>query len=287
MAHDNKCAQQNLARGMPTRAHTHTTPPQKTTNKKTADLLEAAIEFALRQRLREHESIAVRAECDFQGLAGGVFRGLRVLGAGWRTPLELTARSLDVRVGTLHLDYLALLTQRRLALNAHAPHPTGEATLTLSARDLGNFMGHPLLRTLSRTAVKGAAFDFDGGTVAISRGEVRYQGTWRGDGQRYEVVMVPGAQLRVGARRLVGAAAGGAATTNNNNNAQAVAEGLAAFFGGLALDLQGVELARPALTLRGGAAEGGGGGEGGGDALLLEIAMQLRLRDFPPLDLAF
>ena len=282
MAHDNTRAQQNLARGMPTRAHTTNTP--KTPKKqKTADLLEAAIEFALRQRLREHESIAVRAECDFQGLAGGVFRGLRVRGAGWRTPLELTARSLDVRVGTLHLDYLALLTQRRLALNAHAPHPMGEATLTLSARDLGNFMGHPLLRTLSRTAVNGAAFDFDGATVTISLGEVRYQGTWRGDGQRYEVVMVPGAQLRVGARRLVGAGGGAA----NNNNAQAVAEGLAAFFGGLALDLQGVELARPALALRGGAAEGGGGGEGGGDALLLEIAMQLRLRDFPPLDLAF
>jgi hypothetical protein len=67
------------------------------------------------------------------------------------------------------------------------------------------------LHCAARCILQGQAFLFDKDTVAVTHdergGEVRYQGTWAGDGKRYEVTMRPkGAsgqgRLSVAARAL-------------------------------------------------------------------------------------
>lgn len=63
--------------------------------------------------------------------------------------------------------------------------------------------------------------------------------------------------------------------------AQVVAQGIANFFSTLALDLQGIEIKQPVLTLHSGAVSDSQEGD------LLEIALKLKLRAFPPLDMQF
>lgn len=63
--------------------------------------------------------------------------------------------------------------------------------------------------------------------------------------------------------------------------AQTVAQGIANFFSTLALDLQGIEIKHPVLTLHAGDIPDSQEGD------LLEIAMKVRLRAFPPLDMKF
>lgn len=63
--------------------------------------------------------------------------------------------------------------------------------------------------------------------------------------------------------------------------AQVVAQGIANFFSTLALDLQGIEIKQPVLTLHAGDVSDSQEGD------LLEIALRLRLRAFPPLDMQF
>ena len=62
------------------------------------------------------------------------------------------------------------------------------------------------------------------------------------------------------------------------SGAAAVAQGLAQMFSSLQLNLQGIELSKPGLTVV--------AGEAGG-APMLEIAMKMRIRSLPPLDMQF
>lgn len=64
----------------------------------TSDLMEAAITLALRSRLREYTEITPRVSCSARDLMEGRFEGMQIIGRGWRTPLELTAQVLEVRV---------------------------------------------------------------------------------------------------------------------------------------------------------------------------------------------
>lgn len=75
----------------------------------TSDLMEAAIALALRSRLREHTEITPRVSCTALGLMEGRFEGMQIVGRGWRTPLELTAQVLEVRVATSPLPSYVLV----------------------------------------------------------------------------------------------------------------------------------------------------------------------------------
>jgi hypothetical protein len=287
--------------------------------------MQAATEFALRRRLREHASVAVTVRCaPGNGLLDGRFDAMAIEGEAWRTPLGMTARRLAVDIGALQVDYGALVTQRKVALSG--ARPKGTTTITLTAADLGAFMTHPLFAAAAAAAVDGRAFEFDPHSVAIRApkssssgdssgddgGEVRFEGVWAGDGRRYRVVMLPaagggggggssGKKLRVGAQLVTTTEADGSGSSNGNGadgsggggNAPTVAAGIANFFTHLAIDLDGIELSRPALLLRpwGGDAGGGGfngnGGNGSAAGGVLDIRMSVRIRAFPPLDMQF
>jgi hypothetical protein len=247
----------------------------------TAALLEGAIKLALRARLSSLGGVDARVLSDARALLKGKFGGLRVTGLGWRTPLSLTARRLEVEVGEVRVDLADLVWRRRLQLRNT---PVGRTSFLLTPSDLGRFTQHPVFLKAAARCVEGAAFEFEPGSVKIlgmeeeeqgggggggggggagglpAAGKVMMEGRWVGDGERYRVVMVPRTaasggvsqqqqqspppQLQVGAQHLPRPG-----SAPNAAGAAAVARGLAAFFTSLEIDLQGVELERPVLAV--------------------------------------
>ena len=243
----------------------------------TAALLEGAIKLALGARLSSLGGVDARVLSDARALLRGRFGGLRVIGLGWRTPLSLTARRLEVEVGEVRVDLADLVWRRRLRLQNT---PVGRTSFLLTPGDLGRFTQHPVFLKAAARCVEGAAFEFEPASVRIvaeeeeeeeaerraaaaaaaagggapAAGRVVMEGRWVGDGERYRVVMVPRAaaaagapappQLQVGAQHLPRPGA-----APNATGAASVARGLAAFFTSLEIDLQGVELERPVLAV--------------------------------------
>lgn len=66
----------------------------------TASLLENVAALALRSRLLEARVVTASVSCDTWSLLAGRVNGARIYGEGWRSPLNLTARSLEVRTGS-------------------------------------------------------------------------------------------------------------------------------------------------------------------------------------------
>lgn len=62
-----------------------------------ADMVEAVASFALRSRLKDCRSVKCKVSCDTFGLLSGRISSAKVLGEGWRSPLNLTAQVLEVR----------------------------------------------------------------------------------------------------------------------------------------------------------------------------------------------
>ncbi len=74
--------------------------------------METVATLALKSRLKAHASVQTRVDCDALGLMAGRMRGVEISGAGWRSPLDLTAQSLQVSP--------AGASQRRFAADADA-----------------------------------------------------------------------------------------------------------------------------------------------------------------------
>jgi hypothetical protein len=68
-----------------------------------------------------------------------------------RHPHHLPPHVTQVQVGELAIDLPGLLWQQRLQL---VNMPLGSTAITLTARDLGNFMVHPLMVEAGATAVQ-------------------------------------------------------------------------------------------------------------------------------------
>jgi hypothetical protein len=64
----------------------------------TTGLLESVVTLALRARLRESRGVECSISADVFSLLAGHVYGARVSGEGWRSPLNLTARTIEVRV---------------------------------------------------------------------------------------------------------------------------------------------------------------------------------------------
>lgn len=171
------------------------TPNTPSASWQTASLLEAVASAALRARLRESRSVTAAISADTWSLLQGRVNGVRVTGEGWASPLNLTARRLDATVGAAVIDPLALLLRQNIEL---VNVPVGTCRVLFDPSDFGHFLVHPLLVAAAARAVQGHAFAFDGSAVRISApspaapgGVVECSGTWRGDGGRFIVRLLP------------------------------------------------------------------------------------------------
>jgi len=105
-------------------------------------LISTIAEAVLWGRLREAQRVEVTVDTGSPlALLGGAVQGVRIRGAGWCTPLQLSCRSLDVSVGRTAVDVGALVTKRAILLQWPA---TGDATICFSAKDWSSFLAHPL-----------------------------------------------------------------------------------------------------------------------------------------------
>ena len=121
--------------------------------------------------------------------------------------------------------------------------PRGEASISFSASDFGNFLKHPMVEGASRKAIKNKAFNFkplEGVTIEeggceegnIKRSTfVRFSGVWEADGELYV--------LRMGVEESDKTRVTMEAKSNTGKDDEIVALELRKFFNSLSLDLDG------------------------------------------------
>jgi len=97
-----------------------------------AQLLSSVAEIVLRSRLRSPTRVAVEVQSTLPELLSGSVRGVRVWGRDWCTPLRLSCRSLDVRVGSTAIDGTALFATRRILLQKPAMGDTANLRTRVS-----------------------------------------------------------------------------------------------------------------------------------------------------------
>lgn len=247
----------------------------------TADILESVAVFALKARLREQRVVKASVSCDAWSLLSGRVNGAKIYGEGWRSPLNLTAQTLEASVGETSIDPSAIVLRRSIELTNV---PVGTARVVFNRIDFGNFLVHPLMTAAAAAAVQGHAFAFDQSSVRIAApspaargGVVEFTGTWRGDGQRYQIRLLPvpqGAAVGRGVQaHAVPLSIGGRASS-----ARIVEDALTKFFNTLCLDLQGAEMTFMSLNIIPGAGFAGG---------MADLTLRLELKKFPPLHMQF
>jgi len=227
--------------------------------------------------LREKGSVRTTVRCTDVGLLTGSIDGVTVRGEGWCSPLGLRCREIEATVSATGIDAAQVLARRRIVL---VNRPRGTARVSFTAADFGSFLTHPLLA--GQCVVGGEPFVFGGDGVDVSPAgaggaRVSLRGTWRG--RPYRCALVSRGDGSVACEAAEKGAGGGGAGGGGGGGggaggerAQAVARGLARFFGTVTVDLQGVELQFAGMRARGG---------------LLDLSLRLRVREFPPLDVRF
>uniref|UniRef100_A0A383VV08 Uncharacterized protein n=1 Tax=Tetradesmus obliquus TaxID=3088 RepID=A0A383VV08_TETOB len=247
----------------------------------TADILENVTCLALRARLKECRAVKTSISCDTWSLLAGRVNGVKIHGEGWRSPLNLTAQVLEATVGEASLDPSAVLFKQQILLTNV---PVGTARVMFNAADFGNFLVHPLMTEAAKEAVQGHAFAFDQASVRIQppsavppEGLVEFTGTWRGDGQRYQVRLLPvsgGAVFGKGVQAHAMPLSIGA----RSSSAGIVEDCLSAFFSSLMVDLQGAQMSFMSLAILPGMGFAGA---------MADLNLRLELKKFPPLNVQF
>ena len=222
-----------------------------------SSLLARTAEVILRARLRTAASVQVDVDAKPQELLSGGFRGVRVVGADWCTPMRLSCRALDVSVGTARIDFGSLVTKQRILMQTAA---VGQASIVFDEADWGNFIVHPLMsEALARYArgqvsppavrlAKGATLTPTAATMSIQ---------WDGAPLLATLTQRPGAP----------------ATVSVEPACDTAASFMSAFFNSLTIDLDGCELRFSSLSI--------GPGRSRGSALELSLGLDVCVRRFP------
>eukprot|EP00271_Cylindrocystis_brebissonii_P015522 TRINITY_DN38438_c0_g1_i1.p1 TRINITY_DN38438_c0_g1~~TRINITY_DN38438_c0_g1_i1.p1 ORF type:complete len:394 (-),score=48.74 TRINITY_DN38438_c0_g1_i1:297-1478(-) len=121
------------------------------------NLLAGVATVALKSRLRAYDVVETQIDCSLRGLLQGYVKGVRIVGAGWQSPLELTCRDLEVTVTDVQLDVKALVSKQMITL---LKPPIGRASIGFNSTDFANFLAHPLMVVASEVAFSGSPFRF-------------------------------------------------------------------------------------------------------------------------------
>lgn len=222
-----------------------------------SNLLSRTAEVILRARLRTANSVQVTVDAKPEELLGGGFRGVRVVGAAWCTPMRLSCRALDVSVGRASIDFGSLVSKQRIFMQTAA---RGEARIAFDDADWANFLVHPLMsEALTRYArrqthppdvqlAKGAALTPQAATMSVQ---------WNGTPLTATLTQKTGAP----------------ATVSVEPACDAAASFLSAFFNSLTIDLDGCELSFRSLSIK--------PGQRRGSALELSLLLDVCVRRFP------
>ncbi|KAK9815744.1 hypothetical protein WJX72_008830 [[Myrmecia] bisecta] len=161
-----------------------------------AGFLETVATMALKTRLKAYQQVETSMNCTAWGLLQGAVEGVQIRGQGWTSPLGLSARILEVTLGSARLDMGVLLRQQDIMLQNT---PQGAARIVFNSTDFGNLLVHPLVKQLASRAIQGSGFLFDKYSVCIcpdqgTSGAVEFSGVWTGDGHMYHLLLSPQGQ---------------------------------------------------------------------------------------------
>lgn len=236
-----------------------------------AVLLSGVAKLVLKSRLRELQSVDVKVQATPAAILGGGVDGVRVTGRGWCTPLRLSCRMLDVRVGRTSIDVPALVGSRRILLRRAA---RGDATMRFSSADWSNFLRHPLFAKAvadRRTVDPCPEVRLAGSRAAVRPDGVEFSLRWGDDDVIARIYQRRDGRVAAAAR-ADGVAGVASASAMDAQSARAVADWLVGFFEGLVLDLDGCELRFRSLRVV---------------ADELELRLGVNVRSFPSLDINF
>ncbi|CAM9365010.1 unnamed protein product [Hapterophycus canaliculatus] len=219
----------------------------------TSALIETTACQVLRLVLRNGRAAQVSCSVKSNGfeLLQGKLRGASVSGQDWASRLDLTARSINVDVGSVAVDAAALLRHR--VLRFLPPSPSGNAIVVFNAQDFGNFLVHPLIHGMD-LAGRSFVFDREGVVVDPINRTVGFRGRW-GEQKLCIELSQTTARERLVARVVHGV--DGEAEGLEDAAADHVASEVSDFFNNLEVDLDGPVLSFSSMSLEGRGIESG------------------------------
>jgi len=109
----------------------------------TSSLISTLAIAALERRLGDDATVDCVVQAEPTDLIRGRVGPVVVKGNKWRSPLGMSCRALEAKVGSCLLDLTSVLQKQKLILTVPA---RGSAVVTFNAKDFGNFLTHPLLQ---------------------------------------------------------------------------------------------------------------------------------------------
>jgi len=109
----------------------------------TSSLISNLAIAALERRLGDDASVDCNVQAEPHDLLRGRVGPVVVKGTEWRSPLGMSCRAIEAKVGNCMLDLVNIVQKQKLILNTPA---RGNALVTFNSRDFGNFLTHPLLQ---------------------------------------------------------------------------------------------------------------------------------------------
>jgi len=99
---------------------------------------------ALERRLGDDAAVDCIVQAEPHDLLLGRVGPVVVKGTEWKSPLGMSCRAIEAKVGNCMLDMANVIQRQKLILNVPA---RGSALVTFNANDFGNFLNHPLLKS--------------------------------------------------------------------------------------------------------------------------------------------
>lgn len=109
----------------------------------TSGLISNLAVAALERRLGDDASIDCNVQAEPYDLIRGRVGPVVVKGNDWRSPLGMSCRAIEAKVGNCMLDLASVVQRQKLILTTPA---RGNALVTFNSKDFGNFLTHPLLQ---------------------------------------------------------------------------------------------------------------------------------------------
>lgn len=238
------------------------------------DVIASAATFTLQQILRSHKLVETKVDCTVPGLLQGGIEGVVISGKAWCSPKCLTCHELRFEVGKVQIDTAALLARQTVIL---AKPSRGSANVTLTEKDFGNFLDHPLMQV----SIQQAPLRFaKTGDVHIRNGKLCFTAICRRDDVEYEVEMYASGgkgSTKNNTALIVEAKPTSVDQTSDSSKEEAFAETVKSFFTDLIIDLSGAEIRYHSMTVE----ESSGSKPG-----LIHMSLKLFVRQFPSVNIA-
>ena len=134
-------------------------PPPPGADTISSNLISQLAVYAIKRRLKEERTVSCDVNFSSSDLLwNGRVGPVTVSGKDWCSYRGLSCRAIEATVEQCELDAKMIISNRKLLLTTPA---MGKALVALTAKDFGNFITHPLMKTSSATIDRDAESSID------------------------------------------------------------------------------------------------------------------------------